>query len=292
MRRCALTLLFLLVLCIASGCGMFRGIPTHGGGKRFDEEQRVVAGAIRQTLADLDLSELAHRKVAINVECIAQDGGGSVTFPGISSVNANAFTNWGTGDIAQIVPPVQPGAPSIINTNRSEGTGGSAGITYNPMTSYNPAVMSSMPDLGYFRAALEMKARHAGLTLVTAEPDAVLFVLVDVLGTNRSHTDQIVMSNERLAATCECTYYAQDTKTGTLIFGARRASSAATYQETRQLFVTAPAIERSLSRTMPSPLPIDDECKPSTQPVEATATAKRKPLLDDLINRMAGTAGE
>ena len=180
----------------------------------------------------------------------------------------------------------------MINDNRNEGTGANAGISYSPMISYNPAAMSSMPDLGYFRAALEMKARHAGLTLVSAEPEAVLFVLVDVLGTNRSHTDQILMSNDRLLATCELTYYAQDMKTGTLIFAARRASSAASYQETHQLGVTGPAIERTLVRIPPTPLPVDDEQKPTTRPAAdpaASSIAKRKPLINDLINRMAGT---
>src|SRR5213075_3294675 len=59
---------FALIALVASqlvGCGDFRGIPTHGGGKRFDEEQRIVAGAIRQTLADLELRELAGKKVHI-----------------------------------------------------------------------------------------------------------------------------------------------------------------------------------------------------------------------------------
>src|SRR3954449_3683232 len=70
------------------GCGDFRGIPSHGGGKRFDEEQRVVAGAIRQTLADMEFKELAGKKVQINVEAIATDGGGNVVFPGINGISA------------------------------------------------------------------------------------------------------------------------------------------------------------------------------------------------------------
>ena len=102
------TLLALILLTCATGCGVFRGIPTHGGGKRFDEEQRVVAGAIRQTLADLDLSELQSKKVAINLECIAQDGGGSVSFPGVNNINASAYSNWGTNSLVQVLPPSAP----------------------------------------------------------------------------------------------------------------------------------------------------------------------------------------
>jgi hypothetical protein len=285
MRLAAIILVILTTIECVGGCGMWRGIPTHGGGKRFDEEQRVVAGAIRQTLADLDLAELEHKKVAINIECIAQDGGGSVTFPGISNINGSAFSNWGTNNLVQIVPPNAPGQPSLINDNSNEGTGGSVGVTYNPMVSYSAAAMSSMPDLGYFRAALEMKARHAGLSLVQAEPEAVLYVLVDVLGTNRSHTDQVFVSNEKLQASCECTYYAQDAKTGSLIFSARRASSAASYTEIHHFGVTGPAIDRTIARTPPTPLPIDDDRKPATQP---SAVTQHKPMLNDLIHRIAG----
>ena len=46
-----------VLLVASSGC-VFRDIPSHGGGKRFDEEQRMVAKAIRQAVADMDLSEL------------------------------------------------------------------------------------------------------------------------------------------------------------------------------------------------------------------------------------------
>src|SRR3954468_9103143 len=88
----------------AGGCGDFRGIPSHGGGKRFDEEQRVVAGSIRRTLADMDLKELQAKRVQISIECISQDGGGNVVFPGLSSINGGLSTNWGTNNLVQLVP--------------------------------------------------------------------------------------------------------------------------------------------------------------------------------------------
>src|SRR5437867_3315932 len=76
-----LAIRFSLCLCLSmfAGCGAWRGIPTHGGGKRFDEEQRIVAGAIRRTLADMELTELSGKKVAISMECISQDGGGVIS---------------------------------------------------------------------------------------------------------------------------------------------------------------------------------------------------------------------
>src|SRR5207247_2589170 len=98
------------------------------------------------------------------------------------------------------------------------------------------------------------------------ESDAVLYVLVDVLGTNRSHQDRILASSERLAASCECTYYALDPKTGKLLFGARRASSEAVYNELRVLGDKSAHVSRTLFRTPPFRMPVDEPEKPTTQP--------------------------
>src|SRR5204863_777974 len=120
--------------------------PTHGGGKRFDEEQRVVAGAIRRTLADMDLAELTGKKVSITLDCISQDGGGYVTFPGVSSVSAGLSGSVGTGNLVQINPNTTGGA-NLLQDNTSKGGGGNVGVTYSPQTSYVPTAMSSLPDV-------------------------------------------------------------------------------------------------------------------------------------------------
>jgi|SRR5687768_2910166 hypothetical protein len=261
----------------AGGCGIFRGIPTHGGGKRFDEEQRLVASAIRRTLADLDLAELENKKTQLVIECVAQDGGGTVIFPGLSSVSAGVSGNVGEGNFVQIVPVVPQGSRTQSD-NKNSGAGGNVGLHYNTNTTYSPAAMGTGQDLGYLRAALEMKARHAGVVLVAAEPEVVLHVLVDVLGTNRSRTDNFVNSTDTLAATCECTYYAVDAKTGGLVFRARRASAGSVYRESRAWFVDGAQIERNVERTTPTSMPVDEPEKPSTQP--AVARAKKRGLFD------------
>lgn len=266
------------------GCGVFRGIPSHGGGKRFDEEERIVAGSIRETLADMDLRELAGKKVLISLQCIAGDGGATVTFPGMSSINAGIGGNIGTGNIVQLTPTDEGGA-SLLSDNSNKGGSGNLGFTYNPQISYAPTVMSTQPDENYLKAALEMKARHAGLMLVQADPDVILYVLVDVLGTNRSHREDLVSNSDTLEASCQCTYYAQDAKTGKLVFEARQSSSSAAYKETHTFGVRLPEIKRTLERTTPAPLPVDNPLPPSTQPTESAA---KKPWLNDVIDRMAG----
>jgi hypothetical protein len=93
--------------------------------------------------------------------------------------------------------------------------------------------------LAYLRSALTMKAQHCGVNIVGANPDCVLYVLVDVLGTNRSRNDSFLFWTDRLVASCEMTYYAQDAKTGQLIFRARHASADGEYLERSIIGLTA-----------------------------------------------------
>jgi hypothetical protein len=259
----------LLSVCAAlaiTGCGEFRGIPSHGGGKRFDEEQRVVAGTIRQTLADIDLADLGGKRVLIVVEAIATDGGGNVQFPGVNSIGMGVNGNIGEGDWVQIVPNTTTGGSWLKNDSANNNIGGNAGINISPQTTYSSTAMGTAADIAYFKAALEMKARHVGITLVPAEPEVVLYVLIDILGTNRSRSDRLVVSNERLSASCECTYYAVDPKGGKLVFEARRASSESVYNEQRVLGDKNAHVSRHLYRTEPTRLPVDEPEKPTTQP--------------------------
>ena len=140
-----------------------------------------------------------------------------------------------------------------------------------------------MPDLAYLHASLEMKARHCGLILGAPDPEVVLYVLVDVLGTNRSHSDNVITTIETLLASCECTYYAQDAKSGKLLFEARRTASEATYKEVRHLAVQQATVSRKLERTAPTPLPIDDP-QPTTRPV----LAKKKAWYREMVGSITG----
>jgi hypothetical protein len=109
-----------LLSVLIAGCGDFRGIPSHGGGKRFDEEQRVVAGAIRQTLPISTCASCPGKKVQLSVECIANDGGGVVHLSPASSPLAPAANgNIGSGNLVQIVPAATPGGPSTL-VNRQQ----------------------------------------------------------------------------------------------------------------------------------------------------------------------------
>lgn len=61
-----------------TGCGTLTGIPSHGGGKRFAIEQRLVSASIRSTLMNIDVSPLKGHKVVIIYDMISDEGAGTL----------------------------------------------------------------------------------------------------------------------------------------------------------------------------------------------------------------------
>lgn len=61
-----------------ASCGTLTGIPGHGGGKRFAEEQRLVSASIRGSLEAIDVSALQGKRVAMIFSIIADEGGGNI----------------------------------------------------------------------------------------------------------------------------------------------------------------------------------------------------------------------
>jgi hypothetical protein len=218
MRRIPL----LVPLVLAAGCGTFRGIPSHGGGKRFDEEQRIVASAIRQSMAEMDLQELRGRHVRVVVQSIAHEGSGNVNWPGLTNISLSGSLGWNENNYTL----TQKG----LTVSDTENTGVGAGANYRTNPEYYASALGTSQDLTYLQAVLEMKARHDGI-LLDGQPDATLYVLVDVLGTNRSRRTYMLRGTDNYHATCEMTYYAQDLASGDLIFRERQAGAVSSYSE-------------------------------------------------------------
>ena len=229
MSRFLVVSLIPLIFC---SCAQFRGIPSHGGGKRFDEEQRVLASSIRQTIADIDLSKLRGKRVQIVVTSMATGGAGT--------------TNWsGLQDINIIGSAIER---SIFDKDRNLYF---SGTRYRPYSSYRATEVRTDQDIKYFTSSMEMHARHQGLILSKTKADYILYVLVDVLGTNRNRRDNFVYRSDKLKASCEATYYAQEVKTGKLLFKAMQTGSAATYIEHHVPLVSKIKVERKIEQGKP-----------------------------------------
>jgi len=314
----------LLFVCVGvTGCAAFRGIPSHGGGKRFDEEQRIVAGAIREAVAGMALTEIEGKRTRIQLVSVPTSGAGNITFGGLQDINANvSLSDSEYNLVRRLIPLLDPtfrevfrwvtddelyepqsltkeeyNAQSVHEKRRDKRTSWGAGLRYRLDHSYYTQRTPTDGDINYLQAVLEMKARHCGVTIDGGQPVCMLYVLVDVLGTNRRRRDYLVWKKDDLAATCEMTYYARDFKTGELLFAARRAAGMARYEEDRIWPLGTQVENREYAAAVPSPFPTT--CTPSDlQPVglgpdsgDTTATSRPAPngttpeYLDQLIDR-------
>ena len=73
------TLAIAVLAVTLTGCGTITGIPAHGGGKRYAEEQRLVSASIRSALKDIDVSPLKGKRAALVFDIVADEGGGNMS---------------------------------------------------------------------------------------------------------------------------------------------------------------------------------------------------------------------
>jgi len=269
---------------LTTGCASFRGIPSHGGGKRFDEEQRIVAGAIRYAVSDMRFAELAGKRVRLQVTSIPTSGSGNLNPGGLQdiSLGLNHYDNisrmvrafaaqnsasdsttyrWNDNeddwDRFQHVDGASTHDGKVVGENREDSrTTMNAGLRYRLDHSYFTQRENTQGDVAYLQAVLDMKASHDGVAIVGNGPECVLHVLVDVLGTNRRRRDFVLWKRDDLAATCELTYYARSLGKGELIFAARRAAGRAVYLEDRVWPVGWQNVSRSFSEHEVAAFPV------------------------------------
>ena len=121
-----------LLVTSLTGCGTMTGIPSHGGGKRFAVEQRLVAASVRSTLMQIDVSPLKGKKVAIMFEMMQDEGGGT-----LNGGRLNLFTALTAGYVQS---PIQSTTSQfqVFNLNEngtSQQTQNSTGQTIQNATS-------------------------------------------------------------------------------------------------------------------------------------------------------------
>lgn len=242
MNRIAQVYLLMTIFVLMQGCNSYRFMPSHGGGKRFDEEERAVSAAIRNSVAQLDIKNLAGHKANIVLVSLAHNGGGSITLPGFNS--ASVGYNYNSSSYS---------GPYMIDNQGSY----NANLGYTPSASGWPTVFPTDQDLSYLEASIQMRLRVNDIAVTVPDPEYVLYVLVDVLGINRSKQDSFVVWNEVLTASCELTYYIIDTKTNKVAFGAKRTSAEASYRESSIFGMAGYKTERSQYQTSPNLMPTD-----------------------------------
>ena len=239
--------LILAILCVfIAGCNNYRFVPSHGGGKRFDEEERAVAACIRNAVAQIDVQNISGHKANVVITTLSHNGGSSLAFPGFNNVSANY--NYNSQNYA-ITPPYYP----ILDNQNSWG----ANFNYNPSINAVPTVFGTDQDITYLEAAVQLRLRVNNVSVAVPDPEYILYVLVDVLGTNRSKQDSLIVWKDSLTASCELTYYLVDTKTNKIVTSAKRAGAEASYQESSVFGFAGNQAERWQRMTKPNPMPTD-----------------------------------
>jgi len=223
-----LVLLFTSLLSVA--CYSFTGIPAHGGGKRFYEEQKLLASSVQNACEQLNTKALKNKKVHLSIVSLETSGGGQVTYPN----NGNIELEYGFNTRLQ-------NSENFSDSNRSTDlvVEPSGDIELNPTPQYRSFFNRTNEDVNYLVKAIEMKMEIDGIQLQSRESaDVVLNILVNALGTKSSTLSTPVKVNESLEASCDLTYYATDLQTSTVIVGKKRASSIARYDVDRIRFTS------------------------------------------------------
>jgi hypothetical protein len=265
----------LIALCLLSSCREIRAIPGHGGGKRFSEEQRAITKSIRAAVDDMNLKEIQGKKVRVILQSISHSGGGSTRLPGwnnfdmrktISSSVSNSIANSIGGYRSLVDPKFLLGKDETSTgseTNRNDfstkgddrtGTNDSFyhSYRYQPNATLNTHSVSTNTDLNYLNSILQMKCHHEGIVLSNTG-DHLLYVIVDILGTNRSRNDLIAFTKDKLTGECEISYYVMNKK-GQMVFKLRSTGAKSTYGEQAFIGFNLNRPTHNLQRISPEPI--------------------------------------
>jgi hypothetical protein len=248
----ALKLIPLFSMLVLTSCREIRAIPGHGGGKRFSEEQRAMTKSIRAAVDDMELKELKGKTVRIVLQSIAHSGGGSTRLPGWTSFDArktissslSTVANNTVGGYTNLVDPKfflgkdeTSTGPRTNNNNfsdrnetrYSDNRNFNHGYRYQPNATVNTHSVSTNSDLNYLNSVLQMKCHHENIIL-SGKGEYTLYVLVDILGTNRSKNDLIAYTRDKLTGECEISYYVMN-KANSIHVPLRKTGAKSVYSE-------------------------------------------------------------
>ena len=185
-----------------AGCATFRPMPTHAGGKRFDEEQRVLTATVYHAAGKMDFSRFKKRKIALEVTSLETSGATqTAVFPGM---------------VHTIPIPVS----EYFN------------VDYRLTSKLNVKSVITRQDVEYLKGVLEKRLHFDGYQVTSPEEaDIYLVVLVDSLGTNYNRDDYLIVYKDNIEISCELTFYAVDAHTQKMIVPAAAVASSGNYCE-------------------------------------------------------------
>lgn len=236
--------LIMAVAVLACGC-TFRGIPTHGGGKRFDTEQHLLTQAIKQVVDAVDLTALKDKRVNVVVVAIGDAGSGNINMGGFDpSMVYQYLNNWDASKLHRSTVGDQTTDNRTTNISKQsnwsdvretlepkahqfKGVGALYGRSLYTSDGY-----ANERDMDYLAGYFYKHCYLNGINVVAkGDVDVDLFVLVDVFGTNRYRWESIAYNTENLVASCKLTYFAISRKGTQVEIPETACSSRVKYQE-------------------------------------------------------------
>ncbi|MFC1467494.1 hypothetical protein ACFLQY_02215 [Verrucomicrobiota bacterium] len=235
----------LLGALLVSGCATYQNIPVHGGGKRFEEEQRIVAAAAGRAVAQIDFASMRGKNV--NLVMTAQETSG----------NAGSKETFGWSKLASKQLSSHIDGVSGPNHKKEEfdqwelGEEALSTLKYSFKPNFSAhKTLTHKKDLTYLQSVILMAAQCNGVNLVEGAADLTLTVFVDVLGTNRKTYDALVYVREDLRASCELTYYIKGQDNNVLV-QPTQVSGGADYSEHSVLFTNINKRTRKVDSNQP-----------------------------------------
>lgn len=191
-KACAMTILALLTGCVT------RGYPTHGGGKRFFQEQAIVTGSIDGAMDQIQFDKLddlvspdpgtQQKTIGVHVFSVAHSGGG------VSTSSSGAF--------GAILGGLIGGGPEFRHnpTLSQPLVAPLASVQGNGYLSY---AFGSADDIRYVMGRLIAKLGAEGIAVQTADTATdkpTLCILIRQLGISQSDFNALVYSEKLLRA--------------------------------------------------------------------------------------------
>lgn len=195
--------LFLIsVLVLLQGCGSFTPMPSHGGGKRFAIEQKLVSAVTKRAISDLPIDDLRGLKGYVNITVIFDEGGGYVNGGRLSAseifgASANAGRSYLGGDV-------------LNSSSRNKSI--ELGInTSKAQTNFNKDIAFNSSDSRHFiNLASSFLLRNNVLKDPNPETDGpadfILEIIVDTLGTIWKRSDWGLVNSDSLSAVVSYEY--------------------------------------------------------------------------------------
>ena len=174
-------------------CGTYTPFPSHGGGKRFAVEQMLVSAVSKKAITDLPIDVIKGKKVLLETSVVYDEGGG--------------FNNGGRPYLNEVISGVYQDTKARATSTTTTTLG--ASVSRGDRSYIKDLSLNNSDSRHFSNLLLTSLIRNNVLVNPTqseGEPEYMIEVIVDILGTVRSKTDWAITNSENLKAIISLEY--------------------------------------------------------------------------------------